>query len=229
MWRLLVCVFGGLCLMFAGCGEPKPAKSKIQYTYPSYGNDTIRFLDDVQSNTGLDAGLRDLTLLGVDGKETRVSSLQGDKHLILVVTRGNTEPICPYCSTQVADYIRSYDAIAGKNAQVVVVYPIEKLSDQQRREAFLGKARELLKDPNRPVPFPVLLDVELKAVDKLGIRRNLAKPATYLLDRNGRMQFAYVGNENLADRPSVQAMLQELDKLNAPSTAPTTSAKGGTP
>ena len=63
------------------------------------------------------------------------------------------------------------------------------------------------------VPFPVLLDVALKGVDALGIRKDLSKPATYILDAQGRLQFAYVGN-TLADRPSVQALLEQLDKIN---------------
>lgn len=224
MSRLFVLLVGSLLLVFAGCGKEASTPGIVV----PYGGSTdgIKFLDDVQSNVSLDAGLRDLTLLGVDGKETRVESLQGGKHLIVVITRGNTDPICPYCSTQVADYIRNYDAIASRQGQVIVVYPIEKLADQQRREAFLGRARELLKDPHRAIPFPVLLDVELKAVDKLGIRKNLSKPATYLLDRNGRVQFAYVGN-SLADRPGIQAMLDQLDKLNKPAPPQSGPANAG--
>ena len=225
MSRPFVLIAGWLLVSLLGCGGKESPKAQVAYSYPNYGQADIKFLDDVQSNTNLDAGIRDLTLLGVDGQETRIESLQGGKHLIVVVTRGNTDPICPYCSTQVADYIRSYDTITSRGAQVIVVYPIEKLADQKHRDAFLGKARELLKDPNRPTPFPVLLDVELKAVDKLGIRKNLSKPATYLLDRNGRVQFAYVGN-SLADRPSIPAMLEQLDKLNKASPTQPSSTAG---
>lgn len=221
MSRLHWLVVGSLLVGCAGCGKsdtPKP-KPLPPIAFKGYAQDgNIKFLDDVQSNTALDAGIRDLTLLGVDGKETSVETLQAGKNLILIVTRGNTEPICPYCSTQVASYIQNYAAIADRQAQVLVLYPVEKLADGPRKELFLQKSREVLNDPNRPIPFPVLLDVELKAVDALGIRRNLSKPATYLLDRSGRVQFAYVGN-SLADRPSVGAMLLELDKINGAATS----------
>ena len=55
--------------------------------------------------------------------------------------------------------------------------------------------------------------VELKAVDHLGIRKDLSKPATYILDKQGQTRFAYVG-DSLADRPSVKALLEQLDALN---------------
>ena len=45
------------------------------------------------------------------------------------------------------------------------------------------------------------------AVELLGIRKDLSKPATYILDGEGRVRFAYVGN-SLADRPSVKALLE---------------------
>ena len=65
----------------------------------------------------------------------------------------------------------------------------------------------------KKIPFPIVLDVELKAVNQLGIRKDLSKPATYILDKQGQTRFAYVG-DSLADRPSVKALLDQLDALN---------------
>jgi peroxiredoxin len=67
---------------------------------------------------------------------------------------------------------------------------------------------------NPKVPFPLLLDKDLKAVQSLGISGDLAKPSTYILDKKGNAVFAFVG-ETTTDRPSVQALLAQLDKLNA--------------
>ena len=58
----------------------------------------------------------------------------------------------------------------------------------------------------------VVLDIELKAVDSLGIRKDLSKPATYILDKAGHVRFAYVG-KSLSDRPSIKAILKQLDTL----------------
>jgi hypothetical protein len=58
----------------------------------------------------------------------------------------------------------------------------------------------------------VLLDRECSACDRLGIRDDLAKPSTYILDTRGNLVYAYVG-ETSTDRPSVKAVLAQLDKI----------------
>src|SRR2546429_478100 len=58
--------------------------------------------------------------------------------------------------------------------------------------------------------FQMLLDKECRACDRLGIRDDLAKPSTYILDRQGNLVYAYVG-ETSTDRPSVKAILTQLD------------------
>ena len=63
------------------------------------------------------------------------------------------------------------------------------------------------------VPFQILLDEDFKAVDHFGIRGDLAKPATYILDKEGKVRFAYVGTST-ADRPSLKALLKQLDAIN---------------
>ena len=66
--------------------------------------------------------------------------------------------------------------------------------------------------PNESIPYPVLLDINLTGVDQLGIRAELAKPSTYIIDREGRVRFAYVG-ESIADRPTVDSVLKQLAQL----------------
>jgi peroxiredoxin len=56
------------------------------------------------------------------------------------------------------------------------------------------------------------LDEDYQAVERLGIRADQAKPSTYILDKQGKVRFAYVGKDT-TDRPSVKAMLDQLDKL----------------
>lgn len=210
---ILVLAFLDSCFLMGCGGQNGPVAGGGAATGSGYSlSSEIRFLDDVQSNAPLDAGLSEIELLDVDGKQVRLGSLTDGKRLVVVVLRGAMNPLCPYCSTQTAEYIRSYSQLKTRNAEVVIVFPVERFDDGGGLEEFLTDARTRLNDPHRPVPFPVLLDSELKLVDQLGIRKNLSKPATYILDTSGQVQYAYVG-ATLGDRPSVKTVLAQLDSL----------------
>lgn len=239
MRRLLCLPVTCGCALLAGCGgagsgksappgsptAAQPASSDPYAAYGSYyGAGEIKFLDAAQSNVPLDPGVADLSFVTPDGRETSLKELSGERDVVLVVTRGNTNPICPYCSTQTARLISSYDQFTQRGAEVVVIYPVQTDADKGRLDEYLQVARSKLEDPNRPVPFPVLLDVELKSVDKLGIRKDLSKPAAYIVDRGGHVRFAYVGS-HLADRPSAEALLTQLDALKTGAGGPSLPAQ----
>jgi peroxiredoxin len=131
---------------------------------------------------------------------------------VLVFTRGYNGSICPYCSSYTSGLISNYRAIAARDADVLVVYPIAKPEQSQRLTEFLQATFERSESGVNQTPFPVVLDIGLKAVDALGIRKDLAKPATYILDKQGQVRFAYVGN-SLSDRPSIKVILKQLDGL----------------
>jgi peroxiredoxin len=193
-----------------GCYE----KSRYGDSYGS-GNDyqAIRFKDAVQTNASVERDLTELPFVNADGKQVKLQDFLGEKHVIVVITRGYAGSICPYCSTQTSRLISNYAKFADENAEVVVIYPVETPDDTGRLDEFLKSTRRRLSDSEMDVPFPILLDVGLKAVDQLGIRKSLSKPATYILDKKGRIRFAYVGG-TLADRPSIKAMLDQLETLN---------------
>jgi peroxiredoxin len=186
---------------------PSEAQGNV-YEDPSQ----IEFRDDVETNAKPEPGLVDLIFVDTSGQEKKVRELSSGKSTVLVVTRGYTDPICPYCSKYTAQLIKNYSQFADRGAEVLLVYPIAERKDAPKLEDFLKRSREILAEPDRPIPFPVLLDVELKAVNRLGIRKDLSKPATYVLDGNGDVRFAYVGN-NWGDRPSIEAIVKQLDAM----------------
>ena len=94
----------------------------------------------------------------------------------------------------------------------MLVYPITKPDESQRLDEFLKATFRQTASGVSSLPFPVVLDIGLKAVDALGIRKDLAKPATYILDKTGQVRYAYVG-ATLSDRPSIKAILKQLDTL----------------
>ncbi len=176
-------------------------------------DDSIRFVDDLTTNTTVEDDISGLVFTDKQGQQIALRDYLGKKPLVLVITRGYSGSICPYCATQTSRLIANYEKFRERNAEVIVVYPLEKPADQPNLDLFVAKAVSSLPAGEQQVPFPLLLDIELKAVDKLGIRRSLSKPATYIFDKEGKVQFAYVGN-SLSDRPSVKAMLDQLDRLN---------------
>lgn len=180
--------------------------------YNQYDINTIKFLDDVEANVVEVPGLTELIFLTLDQKEKKVSDYIKDRNVVVIVTRGNTDPICPYCSTQVARFVKRYPEVQRQDADVLVVYPVQ-IDQQESVQDFLKETNRLLKSQDPP-PFPILLDVALEGVSALGIREDLSKPATYIVDKSGAVRFAYVG-ANRADRPSVDAVLQELEAINA--------------
>jgi len=217
-------------LLLAGCGK-EPAVKPPQISegnqnasdadnrssdyggyggYGYYGTGEITFIDDVATNVAVGDEIASLTFTDIDGNETPLADYVGEKSVVLVITRGNTNPICPYCTTQTSRLIANYPKFAERNAEVLVVYPVEHGEDKDKLDAFLEATRELLDNPNQAVPFSILLDVELKAVDRLNIRKDLSKPATYILNPEGHVRFAYVGAD-INDRPSIDAMLNQLD------------------
>jgi peroxiredoxin len=208
--------------VLAGCGGDTASTVPPDDPYAGYGGygdygdyysgGEITFLDSAESNAAFDQKLSDIEFTALDGQTTTVRDHVGGRAAVLVVTRGNTKPICPYCSTQTSQYIRDYEEFRKRGAEVLLAYPVAALEDRKNLDAFLTNVRERLNDPERRVPFPILLDVKLSAVDRLGIRKDLSKPATYVVDREGTVRYAYVGS-HWGDRPSTKAVLAQLDKI----------------
>lgn len=72
-----------------------------------------------------------------------------------------------------------------------------------------------------PYHFPILADPGLAVVDRYGLvdpdetdaaGRRLSRPALFLLDREGIVRFAHVG-EHARDRPALSAILLGLETL----------------
>jgi peroxiredoxin len=194
-------------VLLAGCGRYAPGDS-ADLTGPA----DIHFLDDAATNAAPGDAILNLQFVDQAGKTVRPRDLIGAKNLVVVFTRGYNGSICPYCSSYTSSLITNYPKISERATEVLVVYPIAKPDQSQRLDEFLKATFIRSGDGMTKTPFPVVLDIELKAVDTLGIRKDLAKPATYILDKAGHVRFAYVG-KSLSDRPSIKVILKQLDTL----------------
>ncbi len=197
MWKQLG--FAGIVLvaaLAAGCGPSGP--------------DPFAFKNDVQTNTQVDSDTLDLTFTDREGNPVELKSYRGKKQVVLVITRGMIAPssFCSYCSGQTSRLISNYKEFTKRDAEVLLVIPGPK----DKIDEFIKKVRADAGD--KAVPFQILFDEDFRAVNRLGIRAELAKPSTYIIDIEGQVRFAYVGS-GITDRPSIKAMLQQLDAIPA--------------
>ncbi len=205
-----------LVMTLSGCGSGNAVVPGV--AFDAYGGQDyrqIQFKNDVKTNAATDGGIAELTFTDINGEKYSLADFRDKKHVVLVVTRGFAGSVCLYCATQTSRLLTNYQKFVDRDAEVVVVFPIETPDDSKRHRDFAVGVKNKLDTPPEKIPFPIVLDVELKAVDQLGIRKDLSKPATYIIDKQGQVRFAYVG-ESLADRPSVKALLDQLDGLNKP-------------
>jgi peroxiredoxin len=127
------------------------------------------------------------------------------KPVVLCVMRGFSGQVCIYCATQTAAIANNYSKFTAAGAEVVIIYP----GPTEAVPAFVTAVQSLRKDPP---PMPIGLDVSLLLVRGLGVEENLAKPTSLIIDTNGKIAYAYIG-ASMADRPSVEDLLQALRKV----------------
>lgn len=174
------------------------------------GSDEIVFQESVATNREIPENLEDLEFKDKNGDTVSLKEFVGKKNVILVFTKGFDGTLCPFCTTQTSRLIANYDRFVEQNAEVVVVYP----GDKEKVEEFVEAALNTEKQEVDKVPFPILLDEDLKATDFFDIRGKYAKPSTFIIDKNGGVQLAYVGSNLTSDRPSIKAMLEILKRIN---------------
>ena len=169
----------------------------------------MKFKDGVDSNVELPESVGDLVFTNKDGSELKVADYRGKQNLILVFTEGFNGMLCPFCKTQTSRLVANYEKFKQRNCEVIVVYPgpVDRLDD------FVEAALTTEKIQVDKVPFPIVLDKDFSATKFFAIQSRHAHPSTYLVDKEGNVKFAYVGQDMTADRPSIKTMLDKLDRL----------------
>jgi len=180
------------------------------------------------------ADLLGLLLTDAAGEFIPLRDRVGKKHLVIVFTRGslssvgsrdkgptpeNFPHVCAYCSSQASGIGSRLADFTAAGAEVLIVFPVLKPGETKDASELLQSAAIA-----EPAPFPVLYDLNLSAVEKLGLRAHLARPASFIIDKTGELRFAYVAAQGNADRPSATELLRHLALINmaAPAEPPAT-------
>jgi len=187
--------------------SPTTATTTTPTPTPAEAHRKVRFTGQDRSNTSPDqTDLLSLAFLTDAGQTVRLADYRGKKHVVLVFTRGFAGTVCPYCSAYTSRFIANYEAFRKRDAVLLVVFPgpADKI-DLFIRSSTVGSG-------STGVPFPILQDVDLKAAKALRIADNLVKPSTYIIDKQGKIRYAYVGTST-ADRPPIAVLLAKLDEI----------------
>ena len=145
------------------------------------------------------------------GKPNNLADYIGKKTVVLCIMKGfYSQGVCVYCTRQTADLARAMPDFNKLNAEVLVVYP----GGEDHISTFVKTVRDYEKseDPRFHLPFKVLLDADQDVVKALGISGDLAHPTTFVIGKDGVVQYQYSGR-TISDRPAAKDILDEVQKL----------------
>jgi peroxiredoxin len=205
--RLLSLAFALTTL--AGCAKTDAGVRRIDFSQSgAYG--VSDFKDDAPANAATANADLPLSFVDSDGNPVDLTQFRGKRKVVLIVLRGMPQSpggvFCPSCLAQTSSLMANQHEFAKRGAELLIVFP----GPSDRLGEFLQRAKsQTAGEPARS--FRVLLDHECGACARLGIRDDLAKPSTYVLDTRGNLVYAYVGATS-TDRPSVKAVLAQIDR-----------------
>ncbi|MBI1355406.1 MAG: redoxin domain-containing protein [Acidobacteria bacterium] len=151
----------------------------------------------------------DFTLRSLDGRQVSLSTVNAAGPLALVMLRGYPGYQCPVCNRQVNDFLQNAVGFDKAGAQVIFVYPGPSEQLQARAEEFTA-------DKTLPTGFHFLLDPGYEFTNLYGLRwdapRETAYPATFLLDKAGKIVFAKISDSH-GGRTAAAEMVAKLAAL----------------
>lgn len=137
-----------------------------------------------------------LRLPDTEGKLVELQALLEKGPVVVVFYRGDW---CPKCKAQLSELAKAQASFEAKNASLVAV----SVDDAAKSKAFARATG---------ASFPLLTDAKLEAIRAWHVEHvgnDIAKPASFVVGRDGKIKFAHVG-ENPGDRPSVEELVAAL-------------------
>jgi thioredoxin-dependent peroxiredoxin len=150
----------------------------------------------------------DFTLADPKGQSVKLSTVNKQGPVVLVVLRGHPGYQCPLCTRQVGEIIAQGGKFREAGATVLFVYPgPAKELDKH--------AKEFLANTELPEGFTLLLDPDYKFTNAWKLRWNAANetayPSTFVLAKGGAIRFAKVSQSH-GDRTGPAEILKALAK-----------------
>jgi peroxiredoxin len=137
------------------------------------------------------------TLASSTGDTTSLEQLRGDGPKFVVFYRGDW---CPICRKQLKGLDARRDELQQRGADVIAI----SVDDTDTSSKLVGRL---------DLSFPLLSDPERATVQNFGVEdtpNEISKPAAFLIDSDGTILFAKVG-ESAHDRADLDQVLRILD------------------
>jgi peroxiredoxin Q/BCP len=151
----------------------------------------------------------DFTLKTIDGEKVKLSKLNKNSTIVLLVLRGWPEYQCPICTRQVGSFIAEAEKFKELGAHVLMVYPGPS-------EVLQEKAKEFSQDFILPDNFTFILDPDYSMINKYGLRweakRETAYPSTFVIDKSGEIVFSKISTKH-GGRSKVEEVLEVLKNV----------------
>ena len=158
-----------------------------------------------QRAVNIGAQAPDFTLPSADGREVTLSALLADGHVVLTFYRGAW---CPFCNIALRHLQLHQQEIAARGARLVAVspqVPDESLSLAEKQHLDFDILSDIGSDVAKQYGIAFDLSDELgRLYDRLGFdlqrvnsghARTLPLPATYVIDRDGTVRWAFVDTD----------------------------------
>jgi peroxiredoxin len=143
------------------------------------------------------------TLRTLDERAIELKALAEKSPVVLVVLRGWPGYQCPVCTKQVQDFVAHAGEFKQRGAQVLMVYPGP--ADQLK-----AHAEDFLKNKTWPADFLLVIDPDYSFTNAYGLRwdakNETAYPSTFLIARDGKIQFAQISKSHGGRVSATQAL-----------------------
>ncbi|MFQ5840561.1 MAG: peroxiredoxin family protein [Candidatus Methylomirabilales bacterium] len=133
----------------------------------------------------------DFSLLTLNGATVRLSSLRGERAVLL----NFWATWCPPCRLEMPTMQKAYNEYEGRGLEILAVSV--DAGPKSAVQDFMGEFN---------LTFPALLDPEMEILRKY---RTVSLPVTFLIDRRGVIRYKHIGYNDWTD-PEARKRLEEI-------------------
>jgi peroxiredoxin len=144
----------------------------------------------------------------LDGQKVSLSELLKKGPVVIALLRGYPGYQCPACTKQVGDLVGLAKEFAGRDANVVLVYPGAVKDLKTKGKEFLGKT-EL------PKHFHFVLDQDYGFTSRYGLRwdadAETSYPSTFVVGKDGKVLYSKISRTH-GGRAEAKEVLAAIPK-----------------